>query len=129
MGTHPIFESDFDCLTDRKSDLKMAAVAYELQNPPTDVKVFYQSKPASSVLQRVKNRLEKDPSPNKYAGTPLMIVWRNSKTSKDFNFTIAKDIGHVDNMSLSIDDIKSNPSMNQNLNKSIKRLQLRNKDI
>ena len=40
------------CYSDRKSDLKMAAVAYELQNPPTDVKVFYQSKPASSVLQR-----------------------------------------------------------------------------
>ena len=30
----------------------MAAVAYELPNAPTDVKVFYQSKPASSVLQR-----------------------------------------------------------------------------
>ena len=58
-----------------------------------------------------------------------MIVWRNSKTSKDFNFTIAKDTGQADNMSLSIDDIKSNPSLNKNLNKSIKRLQLRNKDI
>ena len=31
------------CYSDRKSDLKMAAVAYELQNPPTDVKVSYES--------------------------------------------------------------------------------------
>ena len=30
----------------------MAAVAYDLPNAPADVKVFYQSEPASSVLQR-----------------------------------------------------------------------------
>merc|ERR1712080_469656 len=27
MGTHPIFESDFDCLTDYRLDLKMTATA------------------------------------------------------------------------------------------------------
>ena len=35
---------------DRKSDLKMAPVLYQLENAPPGVKVFYQLKPDSKAL-------------------------------------------------------------------------------
>merc|ERR1712212_372672 len=35
MGTHPIFESDFDCLTDRSRITKMP-LKVDLLNPPLD---------------------------------------------------------------------------------------------
>ena len=120
----------------------MAAVAYELPNAPEDVKVFYQLKPAPSVQQRkillhqqsndpsylgVKKRFEKDPITQKYVGTPLVIVFRNSKSSKDFNFTIAKDISTE--VTISLNDFTTNHDINNALNKSINRLVRTNKVI
>ena len=75
----------------------------------------------------VKNRLEKSPTPKKYIETPLLVVWRNTKSSKDFNFTITKDISKEDTISLN--DVKTNCNLNNALNKSIYRVLLKNKDI
>ena len=75
----------------------------------------------------VKNRLEKSPTPKKYIETPLLVVWRNTKSSKDFNFTITKDISKEDTISLN--DVKTNCNLNNALNKSISRVLLKNKDI
>merc|ERR1711881_219532 len=37
MGTHPIFESDFDCLTDKKSRIKLKMpLKVDLLNPSCD---------------------------------------------------------------------------------------------
>ena len=64
-----------------------------------------------------------------------MIVWRNSKTSKDFNFTISKsDINKTeklsDNSFSNLDDFKSIISiLNTNLIKMIKRVLHKKKDI
>merc|ERR1711890_26567 len=43
MGTHPIFESDFDCLTDYRLDLKMSAT------PKQMVQVYGRKKTATAV--------------------------------------------------------------------------------
>merc|ERR1711917_91608 len=43
MGTHPIFESDFDCLTERKSRT-------ELSSPPQDVSLKLPSDHSPSLL-------------------------------------------------------------------------------
>ena len=75
----------------------------------------------------VKNRLEKCPTPKKYVETLLLVVWRNTKSSKDFNFTITKDISKEDTISLN--DVKTNCNLNNALNKSIYRVLLKNKDI
>lgn len=77
----------------------------------------------------MKNRLKKDPIPKKYVGTPLMIVWRNTKSSKDFYFTIANDISEEETVSLSLNDVKTNRNLNIALHKSINRLDVNNKDI
>ena len=75
----------------------------------------------------MKKRFEKDPITQKYVGTPLVIVFRNSKSSKDFNFTIAKDISTEDTISLNA--FTTNHDINNALNKSINRLVRTNKVI
>merc|ERR1712037_232615 len=48
MGTHPIFESDFDCLTDQKPDRKMSAPRADAQC----VQVYGRKKTAIAVAHR-----------------------------------------------------------------------------
>merc|ERR1712131_73126 len=69
MGTHPIFESDFDCLTDKK----MTEVSYSLNERDFTV-VPKNSLPTARSIQDVGYR---------YAdGTETWDTWRYAKTSR-----------------------------------------------
>merc|ERR1712019_322121 len=72
MGTHPIFESDFDCLTEKKMDYKVAVKTKKNLFAGTDAQVFCRLTDVNGVT------------------TPT--IWLNDETKKSYNFTFDRVI-------------------------------------
>merc|ERR1712019_273709 len=86
MGTHPIFESDFDCLTEKKMDYKVAVKTKKNLFAGTDAQVFCRLTDVNGVT------------------TPT--IWLKDETKKsfesgkkdDFSFTIREHTHLIKNV-------------------------------
>merc|ERR1712037_894002 len=106
MGTHPIFESDFDCLT----DLKMLALAVLLVSS-IDIILTFVLKLLKSPSQAHKEILEIDQELKGLSETDDFVKWarltrrrqelvkENSKSEAAFTASISKTISTVSKLS------------------------------
>merc|ERR1711892_412300 len=96
MGTHPIFESDFDCLTDLKRATVKAQREFRAANQTTTQRMSYQTsapptnpnafKPAANVDDQLI-KPKKVPNPIKKSNLKVVRSFRKKASSKR-RFTI-----------------------------------------
>merc|ERR1712228_980110 len=86
MGTHPIFESDFDCLTDKNSDFAMVNVPKTRKtfsksvNKHTNFKVTQYKAGKASLYAQGKRRYDRKQSG--YGGQTKPVFHKKAKTTK-----------------------------------------------
>merc|ERR1711953_829808 len=120
MGTHPIFESDFDCLTEKKREkmkkvllfigMAAAAPALTFDRPTTskkDIVKDYQSKDGSYKYHAEVHYANDDNKDGTSIGTEFASI---SSFEADASDLLRKEIGSFDSLFENLDKLMNDPS-------------------